>query len=807
MYEAYYGFSQPPFGLSPDVHFCYRHRSYSRAKAYMQYAVVRGEGFLVVTGRPGMGKTTLIQDLLGELGARERLVARIDSTQLDADDLLRLVAYAFGIPARGLDKATLVHSLGDFLSARSESAGPAILVVDEAQNLSDRSLEELRLVTNLQRGSRALIQIFLVGQESLRDVIRQRSLEQLQQRIVAACHLEPLDVAETRAYIRHRLLCAGWSGDPVYEAEALRLIYKVSKGVPRLINKVCDRLLLHGSVEEIHSLRGEDAQLVISEFQDEFLEQTNGEALPANPLANDQADGRQIEDLRAEPETPSPFKELFADGERESPSQPGIVTPPSRSAPYPAGATAESAETRTAESPSLPFAHDGRAQEAETGDLRGLFGPEQGSQPSSWSGAGRFAERSSLDGAQRGVPPFGVVAPSAGEKSDASRRYVNERNRRGPSLSFWAYASAAAVLLGVGGLVVFQQGKSPDELVAQVKQLGDRVTDGLKLLTGQPSADLDPAGLDRAGDASNRSASPGPLTGTGEKDPVDSARATPGGSEVAGSVNRPSDNAATNSMSTPAEPAPSKADPAALVNSASAAIGNPDAMGSATPEVGAEKHLGVASVGEAAPSATDGAAPVGAASGLTADPVSPSESLWVPIPSNAVEGDDSTEPTFRAETRTSAASSEGGSTEARGRDTSSRSLESELQDLGLSIRDLGDGRLAFDLADEVPFASESARLPNRAERVLAPLAAALLRNPGVRIALVGHTDDRGPADYNRRLSLSRALAVAAYLNRQGVAEERVSSQGMGKDAPLPEEDGTTRARQRRVEVIIEPIAR
>ena len=123
------------------------------------------------------------------------------------------------------------------------------------------------------------------------------------------------------------------------------------------------------------------------------------------------------------------------------------------------------------------------------------------------------------------------------------------------------------------------------------------------------------------------------------------------------------------------------------------------------------------------------------------------------------------------------------------------------------VRDLGDGRLAFDLADEVPFASESARLPNRAERVLAPLAEALLRNPDVRITLVGHTDDRGPAEYNRRLSLSRALAVAAYLNRQGVAEERVSSQGMGKDVPLPEEDGTTRARQRRVEVIIEPIAR
>ena len=172
MYDAFYGLTQAPFGLSPDVYFCYRYRTYARAKAYMQYALHRGEGFAVVTGRPGMGKTTLIQDLLRDLGPRRQLLAQIDSTQLDADDLLRLVTYAFGLPAKGVDKASLIYGLREHLIARTATEGTAILIVDEAQNLSGRALEELRLITNLQEGPRPLVQILLVGQEPLRDLIR-----------------------------------------------------------------------------------------------------------------------------------------------------------------------------------------------------------------------------------------------------------------------------------------------------------------------------------------------------------------------------------------------------------------------------------------------------------------------------------------------------------------------------------------------------------------------------------------------------------------------------------------------------------
>ncbi|MFZ0788816.1 MAG: AAA family ATPase, partial [Chromatiaceae bacterium] len=305
MYDSYYGFSQAPFGLSPDVYFCYPHRSYLRAKAYMQYALHRGEGFVVVTGRPGTGKTTLIQDLLRDLGSRHQLVARIDSTQLDADDLLRLVTYSFGLKSQGFDKATLIQSLREFLLGRTAIEGKAILIVDEAQNLSSGALEELRLITNLQHGANPLAQIFLIGQETLRDLVRHPSLEQLHQRIVAACHLEPLDLLETRAYIRHRLLLAGWSGNPVYTADALRLIFDASGGVPRLINKVCDRLMLHGSLEECSTLTGEDTRLVLREFREEFLERIDDANPDLASSGRSLADLPPIDDLRADAPAPA----------------------------------------------------------------------------------------------------------------------------------------------------------------------------------------------------------------------------------------------------------------------------------------------------------------------------------------------------------------------------------------------------------------------------------------------------------------------------------------------------------------------
>jgi general secretion pathway protein A len=167
VFNEFYGLTLDPFRLSPDTRFCYRHRNFSRAKAYMQYALHQGEGFVMVTGQPGTGKTTLIEDLLADRSTANVRIARMTSTQVTADDLLRLVADAFGIDARSSSKATTLLDLEAVLTRQMASGRNSLLIVDEAQNLPYESMEELRMITNLQLGARPLMQVFLVGQDGL----------------------------------------------------------------------------------------------------------------------------------------------------------------------------------------------------------------------------------------------------------------------------------------------------------------------------------------------------------------------------------------------------------------------------------------------------------------------------------------------------------------------------------------------------------------------------------------------------------------------------------------------------------------
>ena len=254
MYEKFYGLTKEPFRLSPDSEFCYRHQSYKKAKAYMQYALHRGEGFVMITGRPGTGKTTLINDLKSEFTDEEVVFATIVCTQLQADDLLRLVVLNFGLDANTEHKSTLIHQLEQYLKRLHYEGKRPLLVIDEAQDLETSALEELRLLTNLQQSNKPLLQIFLVGQEALREMVLIPQLEQLHQRIVAACHLQPLKEASTEEYIKHRLQQTGWKGTPELNPYIFPLIFKFSLGIPRWINLICSRLLLHGMVEERTSL-------------------------------------------------------------------------------------------------------------------------------------------------------------------------------------------------------------------------------------------------------------------------------------------------------------------------------------------------------------------------------------------------------------------------------------------------------------------------------------------------------------------------------------------------------------------------
>ncbi len=271
MYEIFYHLKAEPFRLSPDHRFCFNHQSYAKAKAYMQYAFERAEGFVMVTGRPGTGKSTLVNDLVETLSNSGAKVAKLVSTQLEASDLLRMVAHAFGLQTENLDKATILQRLDKLLMSHHNDGRRALLIIDEAQDLSTSALEELRLLTNLQLNNQPLLQIFLLGQEELRGLVQGPGMEQVHQRLVAACHLEQLKEDETKAYIIHRLEQVGWQGDPAISNAIYPIIYRFSAGIPRRINQVCSRLFLHGSVEGSHKLGVEDARVVIAELQHEQL--------------------------------------------------------------------------------------------------------------------------------------------------------------------------------------------------------------------------------------------------------------------------------------------------------------------------------------------------------------------------------------------------------------------------------------------------------------------------------------------------------------------------------------------------------
>ena len=333
MYQTYYRLRADPFRLSPDHAFCYRYPSFAKGRAYMQYALQAAEGFVVVTGSPGMGKTTLINDLLADYGTSDYLVARLVNTMLEANDILRSTAYEFGINVEGMDNATVVQHLKQLFTRSYQNGRPPLLVVDEAQNLSLDALEELRLLTNLQIEGRPLLQIFLVGQEGLRDKLADPRLEQLRQRVTAAAHLNPLTQEQTAAYILHRLKVVGWDNFPRIKASVLPVIEAACQGVPRRINQFCSRLLLHGAVEEKAVLNAQDATAVFNELSDERLSSSPASVSSSPDSAFlEEPDSEAVDSARPEPGENAATESVFAEAENLLRQQKRVVVPPPRPA-------------------------------------------------------------------------------------------------------------------------------------------------------------------------------------------------------------------------------------------------------------------------------------------------------------------------------------------------------------------------------------------------------------------------------------------------------------------------------------------
>jgi putative secretion ATPase (PEP-CTERM system associated) len=285
MYENFYGLSAKPFQLRPDPHFFFGSKGHKRAMAYLEYGLSQGEGFIVITGEVGAGKTTLVRNLFNRLPSDQIVAAHIVNTHLDPDDTLRMVVSSFGLPFEGASKTDLITRLEHFLRFVDQQGKRALLVIDEAQNLNPRTVEELRMLSNFQTDDKSLLQTFLLGQPEFRQTLHSPTMSQLRQRVIASYHLGPMDAEETRAYIEHRLATVGWNGDPAFDDAAHAAIYAYSGGIPRKVNTLMDRVLLMGFLEELHAFEASHITEVIRDIDEEFQAPVVGvpadDALPA----------------------------------------------------------------------------------------------------------------------------------------------------------------------------------------------------------------------------------------------------------------------------------------------------------------------------------------------------------------------------------------------------------------------------------------------------------------------------------------------------------------------------------------------
>lgn len=289
MYDSFYNLSKKPFQLSADTEFFFNSPVHKRALAYMRYGLTQGEGFVVVTGKPGTGKTMLVKELVNSLNKDNITIGIMVSSQVGADDLLKIISATFGLPYEGEDKSTLLTRIESFFISQAMEDKRVLMIVDEAQNLPKDALEELRMLSNFELSGKTLFQTFLIGQQQLGERMFLPEMEQLKQRVVATYQLKSLNEEETKSYILFRLEKAGWDQSPHFEDNIFNEICNYTHGIPRRINTLCDRILLFGYLEELKVINLLAVQKVIADIEDESSSVTNEfhDIFPSTPLCLD----------------------------------------------------------------------------------------------------------------------------------------------------------------------------------------------------------------------------------------------------------------------------------------------------------------------------------------------------------------------------------------------------------------------------------------------------------------------------------------------------------------------------------------
>ena len=273
MYEKYYRLTGIPFQLTPDSRFFFGSSGHSRAISHLIYGLSQAEGFIIITGEVGAGKTTLVEQLWAQLDRQTYVISRVVTTQVSGDDLMRLALGGFGIEAQGADKSTLLQRFEQMVHANHAAGKRCLLVVDEVQNLSFAALEELRMLSNITVDGQASLQTILLGQPQFRPMLASPDLEQLRQRVLASYHLGPLSEAETRAYIEHRLKTVGWTGEnPYWDDGAFSGVFRRTLGIPRKINTLCSRVMLYGALEQATTITGS----MVEDTAQELLQDIGG---------------------------------------------------------------------------------------------------------------------------------------------------------------------------------------------------------------------------------------------------------------------------------------------------------------------------------------------------------------------------------------------------------------------------------------------------------------------------------------------------------------------------------------------------
>ncbi len=284
MYESFYHLTAMPFQLTPDSRFFFGSKGHSRAIAHLNYGLAQNEGFIVITGEVGAGKTTLVEWLRSQMDPAAFTIARVSTTQVSENDLFRLAMAGFGLHDEGTGKAGLLQRFEGVLRAHQAAGRRCLLVVDEAQNLSFPALEELRMLSNITVDGRTSLQTILLGQPQFRRLLASPNMDQLRQRVLTSYHLGPLSQAETRSYIEHRLHAVGWSDDPEWTDDAFAAVFVHTGGIPRRINRLCSRVLLYGALEQTHRIT---AAVVDATAQELSLDLEGADAAPGMPPGQD----------------------------------------------------------------------------------------------------------------------------------------------------------------------------------------------------------------------------------------------------------------------------------------------------------------------------------------------------------------------------------------------------------------------------------------------------------------------------------------------------------------------------------------